>query len=68
MPGIALGAIRGDLTVPGAGDWVSVGRQDFIHDITLIILWIINNYLLLNQSLNPINFEILKYNKRNCIH
>ena len=37
MPGIALGAIRGDLTVPGAGDWVSVGRQDFIHDITLII-------------------------------
>ena len=35
MPGIALGAIRGDLTVPGAGDWVSVGRQEFIHDITL---------------------------------
>jgi len=31
MPGIALGAIRGDLTVPGAGDWVSVGRVDKLY-------------------------------------
>ena len=26
MPGVVLGAFRGDLTVPADGDWVSVGR------------------------------------------
>jgi len=31
MPGVVLGAFRGDLSVPADGDWVSVGRVEKLY-------------------------------------